>query len=557
MSNIAHSEACPECRANGHDKTGDHLIVFKDNNKFCNRAHHHRSGQVYKELTAERVHERINDKQVGRRRYGLSTDEISALPYDKLSTRDIPIGVCKIYGVTVSYDTRTREIDAHHYPKYNPKYECTAYKVRKLPKKFFAVGPNEPTLLFGQAVKAIQNAREVIICGGEEDALAATTMTGQRLSSPIYGVAPPEGENLRAFEIPEVVEFLKAKEKIYLALDNDEAGAALTKKLIDLLGYEKVRLVNFSEKDVSDMHTKEKRREFVDAVVGAKEYKPTGIVLVEDLDSTVCDPVPWGLSYPFESLTKITYGARTGEVIGIGAAPGGGKSTFIRQLQKHFIFEHKEKIAIFALEESVSESVKYLIGSIMRKPIHKPDCEYDIEKAIEIKETFNRNLYLFDCEEYHNWEDILGAVRYFHSVGVKYIFIDPLSALVAHLSASEANTFLNANMYKLEKMAKTLGLTFFHTNHLNNPQTGKDHGAGGKIYGSQFTGSRAQWKFSTSLWGLERDQLSENPYEKDIVRFSSIKGRMSGNTSSFLMVYKPETGNLEEDEEMIRRIKGE
>lgn len=556
INNIIRSEACPECKKNGHDKTGNHLLVFKDGNKFCNRKQHHSDGKFYYVFNKEKPPEKkefLSYVQVS------TFKEIQGYPFKKLEDRKIPEGVCKIYGVRVSYEETTREIDAHYYPRYDTTNTLVGFKQRLLPKQFTIYSNKKaPVILFGQWIESFQNSRDLIITGGEEDALAAYLITGRRMSRPIPAVAPPDGENFNAFEIPEVLKFLRHKEKIYLALDKDEAGKKLEKKLVDLLGFEKVRIVNFSEKDVSDMLVKEKEQEFVDSLFSAKEYKPNGIVSIGDLDDDeVCKPVEWGLSYPFKSLTKITYGARPGEVIGIGAAPGAGKSTFIRQLQKHFVFHHKEKIAVYSLEEGVDLTTKHLIGSIMRKPIHLPDCEYDVEEAKRVKQTLNNHVYLFNCEEYHNWEDIVGSIRYFATIGVKYFFIDPLSALVAHLPPSEANTWLSSNMYKFEKMANTLGVTFFHTNHLNNPQTGKDHGAGGRVYGSQFSGSRAQWKFSTSLWGLERDQMADDGYEKNIVRFSSIKSRMSGNTGSFLMIYKPETGGLEEDSEMIKRIKGE
>ena len=83
-------------------------------------------------------------------------------------------------------------------------------------------------------------------------------------------------------------------------------------------------------------------------------------------------------------------------------------------------------------------------------------------------------------------------------------------------------------------------------NHLNNPQGGKDHGAGGKVYGSQFTGSRAMWKNSTDMWGLERNQLAEDPDEKNMLRVVVLKNRLSGVTDSFQLRYNKGKGILEQ-----------
>lgn len=182
----------------------------------------------------------------------------------------------------------------------------------------------------------------------------------------------------------------------------------------------------------------------------------------------------------------------------------------------------------------------------MNLPIHKPDCVYDKEVAREIGRSFqgNARFYGGDCED---WNEIEAAIRYFISKGVKYFFIDPLSALVEHLSASEANTELGKIMRAMRKLRKAHQVTFFHSNHLNNPSTGKEHGEGGAIRGSQFAGSRAQWKYSTLLLGAERNQYAEDEEEKNTVKLQVIKDRLGGNTGYITLMYDKDTGTLVED----------
>lgn len=43
---IIMNQACPACQEMGHDQRGNHLIVFEDGARYCNRAHHHKSGKV-------------------------------------------------------------------------------------------------------------------------------------------------------------------------------------------------------------------------------------------------------------------------------------------------------------------------------------------------------------------------------------------------------------------------------------------------------------------------------------------------------------------------------
>jgi len=41
---IVMNQACPKCQETGHDHRGNHLMVFEDGARFCNRVHWHRDG---------------------------------------------------------------------------------------------------------------------------------------------------------------------------------------------------------------------------------------------------------------------------------------------------------------------------------------------------------------------------------------------------------------------------------------------------------------------------------------------------------------------------------
>ena len=210
------------------------------------------------------------------------------------------------------------------------------------------------------------------------------------------------------------------------------------------------------------------------------------------------------------------------------------------------MLEHKERIAIFNIEERAEGALNHLIGTMINKPIHKPDCIYDIEEARLAGEQLKGKVEFYDGFS-EDWAEVESQVRYFASKGIKFYFIDPISALTEHLSASEANQELGKIYRSLRRFRIEQNLTFFIVSHLNNPQSGKDHGAGGEVYGSQFSGSRAQWKYSTALWGLVRDQLADNPDDRNKVKLVVIKDRLGGNTGYVHLKYNPLTGKLEEE----------
>lgn len=521
---------CPKCRELGRDKSGDHLWLMKDGTTWCcNRPYH---PIYYEGKETEEIHT-VSKLQ-----------NIEALRSHDNKGRNVRKETLEKYGTVMEFS----EVDRSHSSTYYPLQSngtLVGYKQRKIPKGFLNVSEGSlkgvPLDLFGQSLFQ-SGGKKLLITGGEEDALAAYEMLKDKYPAfePAV-VSLPTGES--SYNFTHWGPFLDNFEEILICTDMDEAGRKASSEMAKAIG-ERARIVTLEEKDVSELKVKDKDASFINSFFRAKEYKPSSVVGMEDIVEGVIKPVPFGLSYPWQSLTSMAYGIKKeGEIISLAAAPGGGKSTFIRSIQKHLIFEHKEKIAIFDIEESAEAAGKLLVGAIMNKPIHLPDCSYSIQDARQAAESVYGKAEFFDG--FPEWPEVKSNIRYFSSKGIRFMFIDPLSALVAHLNPSDGNTLLGSIMKDIMKMRRELGLTFFISNHLNNPSTGKAHENGGKIGGGQFAGSRAQYKYSTMLLGLERDQQAEGE-EKDQVTLRIIKDRLGGATGTIPLIYNKETGSLEE-----------
>jgi twinkle protein len=304
------------------------------------------------------------------------------------------------------------------------------------------------------------------------------------------------------------------------------------------------------KKDACDMLAASMQKDFANAFwKGAKTYTPETIIRTSSIADEALKPIEYGLSYPYTELTKLTYGLRIPQLIGIGAGPGAGKTTIVQSIQEHLLFTHKEKIATFSLEETPAYSLRRLAGHMMRKPIHLPDCKYDVSKLQATLTSLEGKVFFYNQVDYNDsFNDIENTIRFLAiTEGIKYFFIDPISALHAHLDSSETNTYLNHAMVRLSLIVKNLGVTVFYVSHLNNPiGSSKDHGEGAKVRAGQFSGSRAMWKFSTDLIGLQRNQLATDPDEKNTVEVVILKNRLSGETGSFKLKYNKATGTLED-----------
>jgi len=529
------NRACPKCKELGKDSSNNHLFLMKDGITWtCLRDNHPK----YFEVDGEEVLEKVSMKTEKHKQLG----EILTLPSTIIEDRKLNKATSDFFGIRVGYDESTGAACEHYYPGYTNGI-LISFKCRKLPKTFFWVNPGAKDL-FGQK-QFPAGGKRILIAGGELDSSSAWQMLNKEYSNmQVACVSPMHGENMADIKVNK--EYIGSFQQIYLATDMDATGRKLAQDCVKLFGPDKVFIMELPEKDVSDCLTKGREKEFIMAFFSASKYKPSGIVSVDEIVDLAVTPVEWGLDYPYSSLTSITYGLRTPAVIAIGAGPGAGKTSVIQQIQQHLVYKHNQKVGIFSLEEPPAFTLKKLIGAIMHKPIHLPDIKYDIKEAKQIANTLKDYVYLFDDSEYQGWEDIVAAIRYFCQEGVRYFFIDPVSALHEHLDPSEANTFIGVMMRDLRRLAKTFDITFFHVNHLNNAPGSKDHGAGGKVYGGQFAGSRSQWRFSTDVWGLERNQLAEEEEERNTVNMVIIKNRLSGVTGRFPLVYNRAKGILEE-----------
>ena len=65
---------------------------------------------------------------------------------------------------------------------------------------------------------------------------------------------------------------------------------------------------------------------------------------------------------------------------------------------------------------------------------------------------------------------------------------------------------------------------------------------------SQFTGSKGQWRYSTDMWGAERNLLSEEQDEKNTMTIRNLKHRADGGKTgkTCKLHYNEDTGRLEE-----------
>jgi twinkle protein len=341
--------------------------------------------------------------------------------------------------------------------------------------------------------------------------------------------------------------FINKFEQVVLLFDQDEAGQK-SAAAVARLWPDKVRIAKLPMKDANDMLRAGKAQEFKRAVIwNADQYKPSGIVRVADVFEKARKKAEYGLPYPWPTLTKLTYGRRRGEMIGIGAGVGCGKTTFWHQLEHQIINIDKGKVGVFMLEEPTAKTLKMIAGRFAGKNFHDPATVYAQEELDAAINRLSDHIILWDNQEDSKWESIKSAIRHMVLVeGCKDIILDPISALTFHLDSSKTNDELNKIFGEVSAMTQALGFTLYYSSHLNPPESGPPHEEGGRVKAAQFTGSRAMIKWSHYIIGLERNTQAVDEDERNTVTCRILKDREFGNTGYFPIKYNKSTGDFME-----------
>jgi twinkle protein len=269
-------------------------------------------------------------------------------------------------------------------------------------------------------------------------------------------------------------------------------------------------------------------------------------VSIGDLRERALAPLTMGRPWPWEPVTKATFGRRPGEVIALGAGSGVGKTDVFTQMIEHDVSALGLTVGVFYLEQPVAETAKRIAGKTAGRRFHIPDgswTEAELTAAFDKIAEGNR-LHLVDAFGSTSWDIVRGYIRYLAvSLGCQHIYLDHLTALAA--AEDDERKALEKIMADLAGMAKELGVVIHFVSHLATPE-GKPHEEGGRVMGRHFKGSRAIIYWSHFMFGLERDTQAEDPAERAKTTLRCLKDRNTGNANGMTweLRFDAETGLL-------------
>ena len=491
---------------------------------------------------------RINDSKPMRMKMKIS--DIHSLPSHAIPNRGISAETVERFGVKLGYSEVDRSITHHYYPD-TLQGKVVGYEARECAnKKFSSVGDRKGELdLWGQSI-APASSRKLWITEGRLDAMTLyqTIMehTPQKYKDNLPAVVSlTRGCSTGLQDIINNRKFVDGYDQVILCLDNDKPGKDATKLILKT--FPQFTVANFGKyKDPNEMLLDKKSRDLYQSVVWDSKHLRLGEV-VEVTDELIEEALvrpKVGLTYPWPTLTKLTYGIRPNSIVILGAAPKQGKSEFKNQLVHHLSLRLHRKVGVYDLEMHPIKTLKQIASKEAKCAFLKPDNNYSDHLLKSTLMKLRGLVSLYDRTGSRDWEDIRVAMEEQHIIdGVCEFFIDPLTALVSRFSASEANDALNEILTDMSDFVHKYPVSIFAFSHLNPKQKGsKSHEEGGKVLSSEFTGSRALEKWSSLGLGIERNRSDDCPVEeRNHSKVKILYDRDFGNHGSVDMFYNTET----------------
>ncbi len=574
-NNIIGDTACPACQEMGRDKTGNHLMLFEDGGAYCNRTQHHESGAPYSEPKGSRDADGVLiSEEEGGKTHDIMVNQTNSDRFCDIgqSFRSIKPETFKRFGVKCGHSETNGELDFLCFPRGSNNRWKLKHIGSNANKKYSVIGggTNPMPLGYNLVAERKANTNTLFITEGELDAMSlyqaikdSNVGTKWETLEPAV-ISLPDGSSSVSNSLANnkavktlIEEYItNVNKKVVLFFDADDEGDKAVKSFFNIFGHGKSvaavsrdKLNSMGYKDANELLQDDKGNVIKSLILSAQPYTPASIVSVEEISERAMERPKIGLSLPFQQLTHILYGIQPATIYGLAGGVGLGKSTVGEEIIAHLAAVHNEKVGCFMLEEPPDRTLKKLAGKIMKKPFHIPDVEYTEDELTEGINKLKDKVFFLDHQGVKEWKEVKEYIQWMAEVeNIKYIFLDPLTGLVAHLSSSEANDELNKMMSDLSTIVNRSGITVFYFAHLNPPNTGKAHERGGRVLESQLTGSRAMVKWSQYILGIERNKDPDLTIEEqNKLTITLLKDRYYGNSGKFDVFYDPDTGSIREN----------
>ena len=512
-SELIRHEPCAKCTSS------DANAVYSDGHSFCFSCETYTPGTEVEENVIEQRPEFLDGT------------------YQALPSRKLTEETCKFWGYRVSKHLGT-PVQVATFKDISGR--TVGQKLRTPDKEFKWIGKAKDCGLYGEWLWR-DTGKILVITEGEIDAMSLSQVQNHKW--PV--VSLKNGAAGAKRDIAHSLNWVEKFDSVVLMFDEDEPGQKAAMEVAEMLSVGKAKIAKLPLKDANEMLVAGKVAELIDAVFGAKEYRPDGLVNIEDLIDEVNKPVEKGLPWFLDSLTEMTFGRRECEVYAFGAGTGIGKTDFMTQQIAYDVEKLGYKVGVFFLEQQPTESAKRIAGKVFQKRFHVPDGSWTPEELVQGITLLSGKVMFYNSFGQTDWQIIKNKIRYMaHAEGIKLFYVDHLTAMA---DTSDEKGSLEQIMKEMAGIANELKIIIHFVSHLATPD-GKSHEEGGHVSIRHFKGSRSIGFWSYFMFGLERNQQDDDPIKRQTTRLRVLKDRYTGQATGncIYLGYNHETTQLYE-----------
>jgi twinkle protein len=312
---------------------------------------------------------------------------------------------------------------------------------------------------------------EIVITEGEIDALSYYEVGIKNVISVPNGAVKG---NSKLEYLDNCADHFIGIDRVYLALDDDEAGRSLREELSRRLGRDICYIVTFDgAKDANELLQRSPLA-LLDTLKNAQPYPVEGVFQPKHYLSKLRDLKTIGLKAglgisidQFNQLLTFEAGYMT-VVTGI---PNQGKSEFLDQIMVDLQRLHDWRFATFSPE---NRPVELQLSKIAARYYGKPFNECSMEEVEYFIETLNDSYYIIEPENDFTLDSILDRAKSLvRQKGINALIIDPFNKLEHQYTGNETQ-YISQCLDKVDTFAKTMGVHVFIVAHPTKMRKKKD-----------------------------------------------------------------------------------
>jgi twinkle protein len=301
---------------------------------------------------------------------------------------------------------------------------------------------------------SIRTEKECVIVEGEFDVLAFVESGVNNVVSVPNGFTSKGMVNLDYLD--EYYEYFDNKEKIYIAVDNDEAGLNGQKELIRRLGAERCYIVDFKDQKDANDYLIEYGRDYLKATIkDAKEIPLEHIQTLKDyedeLDDFFINGCPKGYTTGIDSFDDI-YSIEDGQFCIVTGTPQAGKSEFVDAMCLGYAVNYNFKTAYCSPENKPN---KFHSAKLVKKVLGNTPKDINNNNYKMSKDFVNDFFVHVDYDDGYDLEKVLKKFgELVKRKGIKVFVIDPFNKVKLKGASNNVNDYTNEYLNEIDVFCK-------------------------------------------------------------------------------------------------------